>query len=344
MIVGIDISPLTNLHRHRGIGFYTKNLINALKDKDEILVKEINREVKSKIDIIHYPYFDLFFQTLPIFRKYPTVVTIHDITPLKFPKHYPPGIRGSINLFLQSLSLKNVAAIITDSQSSKKDIVEYFKIDSKKVYSIYLSTSLEFRQIKDDKVFSETKKRFELPEKFALYTGNVNWNKNILNLVEACIKADVDLYLVGKSFENKDNLNHLELRDYKEFLEKFANHPKIHVLGFVETEELVALYNLASMVLLPSFYEGFGLPILEGQICGTPVITSNISSMPEIAGDGALLVDPYKIEEIKDAIEKILRDEKLRDGLIKNGFENVKRFSWEKTAKETVEVYKKVLR
>lgn len=343
MIIGIDTSPLTNLHKQRGIGFYTKNLINALKSQNDIVIKDISANTENMVDVMHYPYFDLFFQTLPFLKNHPTIVTLHDITPLKFPEYYPPGIKGRINLFLQSLSLKNVKAIITDSQSSRKDIIEYFKIDADKVYPIYLSVSSEFRKIKDDKLLSQVKKKFELVEKFALYTGNVNWNKNILNLTEGCIKADTDLYLVGKSFENKNNLDHLELKDYKEFLEKYANHPKVHILGFVETEELVAIYNLASVVLLPSFYEGFGLPILEAQVCGTVIITSNVSSMSEIAGDGAILVNPYKVEEIKNAIGRIIRDKKLRDELIRKGFENVKRFSWEKTAKETIAVYKKVL-
>lgn len=342
--VAFNISPLAGDHEVRGIGTYTKNLLTALKKLDEVEIQEFSDIEKIKdADVVHYPFFDLFSHTLPVIKKFPTVVTIHDVIPLAFPKAFPPGIKGFLNNFLQKISLNNVAAVITDSEASRKDIREYLGVASKKIYVVPLAPSPHFKAIDDKTVLNNVKRKYSLPDKFALFTGSVNFNKNLLNLTEGVIKAEIDIVFVGKGFETRNNLNHPELRSFAVFLEKFAHHPRVHILGFVKEEDLVAITNLAQVLLLPSLKEGFGLPILEAQACGTPVITSETSSMPEVAGDGALFVNPYNIVEIANAIVKVLYDDKLRDQLIRKGFENVKRFSWEKTAANTVKVYRYVL-
>jgi glycosyltransferase involved in cell wall biosynthesis len=345
MKIAFCTSPLSNSHSVRGIGMYTKNLLESLKQLPDLQIQEFSNisEIKEA-DIIHYPFFDLFEKSLPNQKRIPTVVTIHDVIPLVYPESYPLGIKGLFNNFLQKMSLKNVAAIITDSQSSKEEIIKYLKMPENKIFPIALAPAKKFYRISDNKILEGIKVKYSLPQKFVLFTGNVNWNKNLLNLTEAAIKSNIDLVLIGKSFEEKNNLDHPEMRNFKKFLEHYSVNSKVHMLGFVEDQDLVVVTNLASALLLPSFAEGFGLPILEAQICGVPVVTSNISSMPEVAGKGAILVDPNSVENISQAISKILSDGEFRKNLIEEGFRNVKKFSWGKVAQETFEVYVKILR
>lgn len=342
MKLAINTLPLSNTHSTRGVGIYTKNLLEELRKVSNLTIQEFNdpRDVKEA-DIVHYPYFDLFQNTLPFIKKFKTVVTIHDVTPLVFPEHYPLGVKGTFGKFMQQLSLSNISGVITDSLSSKEDIIKILKVDGSEVFPVYLAASSDYKKINTG--LEEIKYKYNLTDTFNLYVGNVNWNKNILGIVESSIAAGIDLYLVGKSFQSKDNIDHPELRSYKEFLTRYERHPLIHVLGYVEQPDLVKLMNLASVFLYPSFYEGFGMPVLEAQACGVPVITSNVSSLPEVARQGAILIDPHKTEELTAAIKKVLADKVGRAKLVKEGFENTKRFSWKKTAQETFQVYEQIL-
>lgn len=336
--------PLKSGHKTRGIGFYTQNLLAGLKKRSDIKIYEFSHPSEIKdADIVHYPFFDLFQRTLPINKKFPTVATIHDVIPLIFPWHYPPGIKGRLKSFYQKLSLKNVKAVITDSKSSKKDIVKFLNVNPKKVFPISLASTPNFKVIYDTKHLSLVQNKHHLPQNFALYIGSVNWNKNLSNMTAACMEADIDLVLAGKDFEDQSHLDHPERKSYSEFLQKFASQPKVHILGFVPDEDLVAIINLSQMVLLPSFYEGFGLPILEAQACEIPVIIGNVSSMPEVAGDGAILVDPESVQDIACAISKILNNKIFKNNLILKGTANLKRFSWDKTINQTIKVYQYVL-
>lgn len=341
MKIAFNNFPLQSGHQARGIGSYTRNLLTELKKNHSLEIQEFNNlsEVKEA-DLVHYPYFDLFQHSLPIEKKFPTVITIHDVTPLVFPNHYPVGPRGIINLLLQKLSLKNVKAIITDSEASKKDLIKYLKINPEIIFPIYLAALPSFKKINDPKLLSIVAVKYFLPKSYVLYFGDVNWNKNLSNLTTASILANVDVVLAGKSFEETNHLDHPELKNFADFLKNYKDNSKVHILGYVPEEDLVSLINLAKAVLLPSLYEGFGLPILEAQSCGTPVITSKISSMPEVAGKGAVLVDPYDVKEMAQAILNILNNSKQYASLIKNGFENIAQFSWPKTVEKTVMVYR----
>lgn len=232
-------------------------------------------------------------------------------------------------------------AIITDSKTSTDDVIKVLKIPESKVHTVYLASSGNFKKIPETEIKKHIGK-YNLPEKFLLYTGGVNWNKNLLNQTEAALNSGLDIVYVGGGFQNRDNLNHPELASFKTFIEKYGRHPKIHMLGFVSDEELVSLMNKSYALLFASFYEGFGLPILESQSCATPVITSNNSSMREVAGKGAILVNPENVSEITQAIDSLC-NEKVRDEIISNGLENINNFSWEKTAKETFKIYNEVL-
>lgn len=344
MKIGIFKPANETDHNFRGIGGYTNKLIEALGQINSVQIQEFSDINKLEdVDLVHYPFFDFFKMSLPLFKKYPSVITIHDVIPLIFPRFYPPGLKGLIAFNYQKMALKNIEAIITDSLGSKKDLIKVLKIPEKKIFPISLAPDERFKKIKDPEILRKIKVRFNLPGTFVLYVGDVNWNKNLISIAKACKKAGVDLVLVGRNFIEKKVINHPELKTYQKFLDEFSKDPMIHFTGFVLTDELVAIMNLAKATILASFYEGFGLTILESQSCGTPVITSAVSSMPEVAGEGAILVDPNNINSLTDAIKAIISDYQKRNLLIRKGLENVKGFSWVKTAEETLEVYKYVL-
>lgn len=343
MKIAFDVSPLSSGHKDRGIGIYTTNLLEELKKIGGLEIQEFTHlDEVGAADLVHYPYFDLFRATLPLKKKFKTIVTVHDVIPLLFPEHYPPGIKGNLLNLYQRLSLKSCSGVITDSNCSRIDISRILGVDKNKIFTIYLATSNEFKKVNDKQFLKELREKYNLPEKYILYYGGVNWNKNLFGVAETARSLDYDLVLVGKGFEKRDNLDHPELRSFNDFLEKFAKDTKIHILGFIPLKDLVVTINLAQVVLSPSFYEGFGLTVLESQACGTPVVTSKTSSLPEISKDSAMLVDPYNITEIKETTEQVLKDKALRESLIKKGFLNVKRFSWKKVAQETFKLYEQI--
>jgi glycosyltransferase involved in cell wall biosynthesis len=343
MRVGIDVSAMNSMNKGRGIGFYTDYLIKSLKEYTDVEVIVIDglqpTTYNLQLDLIHYPFFDFFKPTLKVDPKIPTVVTIHDVIPLLFPKHYPPGIKGRINLFRQRQSLKKVKAIITDSETSTRDVKKIFTIKQDKVFSVYLDCADDFKKITRKSSIDQTLIKYHLPSRYVLYTGSVNWNKNLLNQTKAALAQGIDIVYIGKGFETGDNLNHPEMKSFKDFLEKYSKNSRVHILGYVSHQELIDLLSGAKAVLYVSYYEGFGLPILEAQSCGTPVITGNTSSMVEVAGKGALMVDPDDEKSIEEAIEKIVSRPALTNELKDKGYKNLARFSWKKTAEETVKVY-----
>ena len=344
MKIGIFKPNVDSDHNFRGVGNYFNQLIESLSKIKELQIQEFSDIKKlNEVDVVHFPFFDFFKMSLPFFKKYPTVITIHDVIPLLFPNFYPAGLKGKVAISYQKIALKNVDAIITDSNSSKKDIIKILNVPEKKIFPIYLAPSEKFRKIKDQEFLDVKRHKFNLPSTFVLYVGDINWNKNLVNIARAAKLANVDLVLVGKNFKQRNNLNHPELRSYQKFLDEFSNEPLIHFMDFLPTDDLNTVMNLAKATILTSFYEGFGLSILEAQACGTPVITSKVSSMPEIAGEGAILVNPNSIEEIAQAITTLVKNNHLFNLLIKKGFQNVKKFSWAKTAEETLEVYKYVV-
>lgn len=347
--VAIDISPLKTAHSVRGIGTYTRNLIESIQklelSKINIDFLEIQNTVNSQktYDIIHYPYFDLFSHTLPIRKRSKTIVTIHDVIPLVFPEHYPPGLKGQLNFWLQKIALKNLHTVIAVSYHSKRDIVKYLKYPEERIKVVYSAPSDVFGTTLTLAKKNEIIKKYNLPCQFILYVGDVNWNKNVLGLAQACKNLNTPLVIIGKQAVQTDfDKNHIENQSYVELLKQYGNDPSVIRLGFVEEKDLTVIYNLASVYCQPSFYEGFGLPILEAMACGCPVVSSNTSSLPEICGEAAIFFDPEKNEQIENSLTRVLLDKKLRDNLIKKGFLQVKKFSWQKTAEETIKIYEQV--
>ena len=292
----------------------------------------------SKYDLLHYSYFHPYFLTLP--AKKPTrgmVVTIHDLIPLIYPVHNPPGIRGRLNFLEQKRRLRNADAIITISETSKKDICRFLKINPDKIHVVYLAPKDIFKSKVSDSMYRYIESKYKLPAKFVLYVGDINYNKNIPGLIKAVKLSGIPLVIVGKNalkIEELAQSNHPEHIHLKEILTDIKSKGVVR-LGFVPDEDLAAIYGLAGVYCQPSYYEGFGLVILEAQACGCPVITSNTSSMPEIAGKGAILVDPYSVDDIIRGMKEVSKN---REKVVKAGFGNIKRFSWEKCARETLKV------
>jgi len=347
MKIAIDVSPLKTGHKFRGIGVYTENLIKGLekiknKDFDFILVED--KKIPFNADLVHYPYFDFFFLTLPIKKGKPTIVTIHDTIPLVFPEHYPAGYKGNLKLFAQKLSLKNVKAVITDSENSKKDIFNYLNYPKEKIYVVPLAPGEEFKKINDKNLLAKTKKKYDLPDNFVLYVGDVNYNKNIPGLIKAFASIkdqNLKLVLVGKAFVNKEVK---ETQEILQLVKSLGLEKNIIFLGWVSSEELVAIYNQATIYCQPSFYEGFGLPLLEAMACSCPVIASDNSSLGEVCGSAAIMVKADTIYSIAEGIKLLINNKAKREELSKKGLEWVENFSWEKTAQKTHEVYKKVIK
>ncbi len=343
MKVAIDVSPLRNENRYRGVGTYTNQLVKSLqslKIKDFSCQLIENRKIPQDTDLIHYPFFDPFFLTLPFKKSRPTIVSIHDVIPLIFPEHYPAGLRGSLKLQVQKFSLKGVRAIITDSENSKKDVFKYLNYPKNKIYVVHLAPAKEFKLIKNQQALRAVKNKYQLPEKFVLYVGDVNYNKNIPGLIKALtgLKEKMSLVLVGKAFKD-ESLK--ETQEIIQLINSLKLNKKVRRLGWIPDKDLVAVYNLASVYCQPSFYEGFGLPVLEAMACGCPVVAANNSSLPEICGQTAVMVDPYNLDEIIKGLNKALEK---KEELKAKGFQQVKKFSWQKTAQETYEVYQKVVR
>lgn len=341
------------MHRVRGAGVYAENLAKSLRKyfQKEIFTVCSLEKIPKDADIIHFLYFEPFFRTLPIIKKGKTVATVHDLTPLVFPKYFPKGIRGSFKWFIQRAALRRLNAIIADSFSSKKDIVKYAGISEKKVDVVYLATGEEYKRLKmQDVRLKNIRKKYELPEKFILYVGDVTWNKNLPRLIEAVRGINLPLVMVGKALTSKDydrnNPWNRDLARVQELIEGSGSNAQsqIKTLGFVSDKDLVLLYNLATVLAMPSFYEGFGLPILEAMACGCPVVTTKEGSISEVAGDAAYYVDAHDVDSIAKGIKEVFLNTELQKKLSEKGLDQSKEFSWKKTAAHTLRVYEKVLK
>lgn len=316
----------------RGIGAHSSELYKALlraKKKVNVTEEDLGTNL-SKFDIIHFTVFRPFFLSLPFFKPKNSkfILTIHDLIPLVYPSIYKPGIRGKIKFMINKLLInKHVDAIITISETSKKDICRFLGVNPEIVNVVYIAPKSMIRKM-SKKNAEKIIKRFKLPKSFALFDHGVNYNKNIPNLIKACEIASIPLAIVGKETENLDklNYNHSELKHLKGI-----DFNKVRCLGYVTDEELSALYNMASVYIQPSLYEGFGMPVLEAVVVGTPIVVTKTQALVEILGDNVNYVNPL---DPKDIAKGILNPNKL--------IKLPRVYSWEKTARETLDVYEKI--
>ncbi|MDD5032251.1 MAG: glycosyltransferase family 1 protein [Patescibacteria group bacterium] len=298
---------------------------------------------RARLDLMHFPHFNV-----PVLTPVKSVVTIHDLILTKFPTvratTLSPLFYKVKNLFYRIviwLAVKRAKTVIAVSQFTKDDIIRQFKIKPDKVVVTYEGVSdLLNKGLDDYSHDKETLLGYNIGSPFLLYVGNAYPHKNLEGLVKVFSlilekRPGLSLVLVGRQdyFYNR----------VKEFTGKYwPEKSPVIFPGFVPDENLKLLYSRALAYVFPSFYEGFGLPPLEAMAGGCPVISSNKSSLPEILGEAAVYFNPEDEEEMKRQIEKIIEDKNLQQELIKKGYEQVKKYSWEKCAKETLGVYKEV--
>ena len=357
MKIGIDCQSITG--SISGLGQYTRKLIEWLpqvdsqneyhyfhcwdhfgaKTYDRLFWENLVLPAKAfsqKIDILHVPAF-----ASPLIKQAArrTVVTIHDLIGVVFPKHlslpsrvywskWLPFVNGSADL------------IIADSECTKKDIIHYMKIDPRKIRIVPLAVDEKFSVQKDKHEIKNILHRYSILQPFIFFLGNVEPRKNLLRLIKAFTqlkrerKIEHHLVIGGSRSWNYPEL--AELCKHSGIMEH------IKFVDYINEDDLIGLYQASSLFVFPSLYEGFGLPILEAMACGVPVITSNLSSMPEVGGDAVYYINPYSEEEIANAIYYVLSNQEVWQELRQRGFEQVRRFSWRRTAEETRQVFEEL--
>lgn len=340
----IDISPLDKGHAVRGVGFYIKNLINNIEKLNTEYKIDFKSDIsKIKLDsynLIFYPYFDLFRFSLPFFKKAKKqVVMIHDVIPLLYPQYYPAGIKGRIKFQINKYFLnKNYDVVITNSETSKKDIVRFLDFNSNKIFVTHLAPSFNFNKVKENN-------KLQLPERFVLYVGDVNWNKDILTLVRACIKIKKHLIIVGKQAVVEDfDKKHIENKPLKILQEKYGNNKYVHRLGYLSNEDLNYVWNKATVYCQPSLYEGFGMPLVEAFQAEVPVIASKTQALVEIGGDACEYFETSNVNDLSEKINKIFTDNELKEELVKKAKQKMIQYNWEKTSTETLKVFSNLLK
>ncbi|OCL25566.1 hypothetical protein U472_14640 [Orenia metallireducens] len=303
---------------------------NVFSVSEQIELPYLN--LKNKIDLFHSPHF-----VFPIFKFNKLVLTIHDLTPLLFPEYFSSFARGYMRAMIW-LSKFKADKIITVSKNTKEDLIKNFGFKENKIKVIYNGVEESYQPFIDQELLKDTRQKYNTGENCILYVGNIKPHKNIPRLLKALSKVNEDskLIIVGKRDKAYDEIF--------EVIDKYQLNERVIFTGFVPDEDLILLYNAATLFVYPSLYEGFGLPPLEAMACGTPVITSNVSSLPEVVGDAAITINPYNIEELSDSINKVLSSKELQQELSQKGLERSKEFTWRRTAEETLKVYEELLK
>jgi glycosyltransferase involved in cell wall biosynthesis len=291
---------------------------------------------RLRADLFHAPHY-----VLPPLTPCRSVVTIHDCIHLRFPQYLPSRIgyayaRGSL-----WAATHRADRVLTVSEASKNDILSYFKIPEAKIEVIHNAIDERFNQPPPEEEVERVRERYQLNDPFVLYAGNIKPHKNLERLIEAFHMfrrhgyEHVKLLIIGDEITKYATL--------RRAVHRLQLHKHVRFLGFVSDQTLAVLYRLAAVFVFPSLYEGFGLPPLEAMASGTPVITSNVSSLPEVVGDAALLIDPYDPEAIADAMQRVLSDEQLRARMRERGLVRARHFSWDRSIRRVHEIYEEVL-
>lgn len=372
MRIGFDVTPLCT--SRSGVGTYTNNLLEHLGQlpKTEILLlahyiahgmRLDDRSVSSIVDSANrnfrlnktfwmqavLPWNLLGLRTdichftngvASFWTPCPTVVTIHDMTLWKFPQYHYHRRLLAMRPFI-TLAARRAAAIIAVSQATKLDVIRTFGVDESRVHVIHEAPAPQFRPLSSMEILEPVRRRYNLTGRFVLYVGTIEPRKNLVRLLEAFAHL-----------RNADNLRHTLVlvgdRGWKDdavfaAVERLALDGAVRFLGYVPIDDLVVLYNLADVLVFPSLYEGFGLPVVEAMACGTPVITSPNGSLKEVAGTAAEYVNPMDIESIAEGLRGVLQDQSRREELRSRGLAHVAGFSWDTAARQTLRLYEKTI-
>ena len=290
---------------------------------------------REGVTLFHAPHY-----VLPWLVRCRSVVTIHDCIHLMFPQYLPNRIAPAYARTSIRIAAKRATRVMTVSESSKRDILRFVDMRPEKIDVIYNAYDERFGIEPQEEDVIRVRERYQLQDEFVLYAGNVKPHKNLERLIEAF------------NLIRQRGLDHLKLVLIGDEISKYAAlrravhqhhlHKHVRFLGYLSEDTLAVMYRLASVFVFPSLYEGFGLPPLEAMASGTPVVTSNVSSLPEVAGDAAILVDPYDPHAIADGIHRVLTDADLRQTLRRKGLERARQFSWEQSVRSIREIYGEV--
>ena len=292
---------------------------------------------RERVDLFHAPHY-----VLPPLTPCKSVVTIHDCIHLRFPQYLPHRIGYAYARAALWIAAHRSSHILTVSEQSKRDILDYFSVPPRKIDVIYNGIDERFSEAPPEDDVERVRERFQLNHRFVLYAGNIKPHKNLERTIIAFHLLrksgefdDVKLVIIGDEIAKYAALRHA--------VHRYKLHKYVRFFGFVPDQTLAILYRLASVFVFPSLYEGFGLPPLEAMASGTPVITSNVSSLPEVVGDAAMLVDPLEPEAIANALRRVLTDGDLRESLRQRGLLRARHFSWERSIRRVREIYGEVL-
>jgi glycosyltransferase involved in cell wall biosynthesis len=293
---------------------------------------------RQGIDLAHVPYF-----ASPLFPTVPTVVTVHDLIPLILPA-YRGSLRVRLYTRLVAAAARKATAIITVSRASQRDIVRYLRVPPERSHVTYEAADEAFQPVDDEAQLTAIRQKVGLPQRYLLYLGGFDQRKNVATLLRAFAllgykQRQAKLVIAGR-LPGRDSLM---FSDPRRLVRELGMEASVIFTGWVAEEDKPALLSGATAFVFPSLYEGFGLPPLEAMACGTPVIASNRSSLPEIVGEGGILVEPTDVEALAEAMEMLLVDDALRTGLRRRALAQAARFSWKQTAQETLAVYRKVV-
>ncbi len=370
MLIGIDARMYGG--KQTGIGNYIRNLTNHLftidKKNDYLLfllepefskykppsphIKKTRVDVswytfreqiklprvfsRFSLDLIHFPHFNA-----PLLYHRDYIITIHDITQKYFPgSGISAHLRREVYKLTLAHNLNRAGQIITVSDYTKQDLLRNFKVDEKKIKVVYEGIDPCFQPIARQDEINSLKNKYKIDKPFILYVGVLRDHKNIVGLIRAFdlvlkkYRQDVKLVIIGNQDPRYPEIN--------KTIEKLKLRDRILTPGFVSKKELVLFYHSASILVLPSFREGFGFPPLEAMACGTPVAASNTTSLPEVLGNAALLFNPYRVSDIALKITKILIDKMLQEDLIAKGLQRTKNFSWSECAQKTLNLYQRI--
>lgn len=370
MKIGFDARAI-NLYNGTGIGTYTQNILkhilnldkknsyhiywwgenynNFLKDNSKVILTSKKRKSfyeeyyfpvnlnKEGVDLYHVPQNGMGLSKNTSCKK---IITVHDLIPYTMPETVG---RGYLKKFLKNMPqlIYDADAIITVSEYSKKDILKFFPMDEKKIFVTPLAADEKYKPLNKDMCNYILNHYYNIDYPFILYIGGFSPRKNIKSLLISFSKIyknldeNYKLVIVGS---NKNGTKIL-----LDMAKDLNIESKIVFTGFVPEEHLPVLYNSCETFVYPSLYEGFGLPPLEAMCCGTPVITSNVTSIPEVVGDGGLLINPNDIDELSNSLERTLLDIPFKLNLKKKALEKSHIYSWENTAKSTLKVYNSIL-
>lgn len=281
------------------------------------------------------------FTLPPVLRGTKTILTVHDLSYVRTPETTHPILKAYLDKVVP-WSVQRATHVIADSQATKDDLVEIYKTPPEKVSVLLSGVRSDYQPVTDKAILNAVRERYQIPMDvpYIFSIGTVQPRKNYERLMQA-------LAALGEPFKNV----HLVIAGGKGWLDspifetvtRLGLESRVHFTGFVDEADVPALYSGATCTAYISLYEGFGFPVLESMACGTSVLTSNVSSLPEVAGNAAPMVDPYNIEAIASGLKNLLENETQRENLVQAGFEQVKNFTWERSAQNLLKIYQNVL-